>query len=45
MSINYSVLLSIFWKHPTDFFGDYKYVRDLYFQNFSSNEEKKELKV
>lgn len=45
MSINYSVLLSRFWRHPDDFFWDYEYLRKLYFENFSPHEEKKELKI
>jgi hypothetical protein len=46
MSINFSVLLSTFWKHPNDFFEDYRYMRDLYFKDPTIEERlKKELKI
>jgi len=46
MSINFSVLLSTFWKHPNDFFEDYRYMRDLYFKDPTIEERlKRELKI
>ncbi|MDP2090341.1 MAG: transposase [Candidatus Gracilibacteria bacterium] len=33
MSINYSVLLSLYWKNPAQFFSRYKLIRDQFLKN------------
>ena len=41
MSINYSVLLSLYWKDSSEFFVHYKNIRDSYFINLKNLNKKK----
>jgi len=40
MSINYSVLLSLYWQYPTNIFSRYKKIRQYYYENIVKTEEK-----
>ena len=42
MSINYSVLLSLYWQYPTNLFNRYKKIRQYYYENIVKTEEKTE---
>jgi hypothetical protein len=39
MSINYSVLLSLYWQYPTHIFSRYKRIREAYEQGITIGEE------
>ena len=42
MSINYSVLLSLYWKDSSEFFTHYKNIRNSYFINLQNLQQKKD---